>query len=168
MQATSGFFLKASARAPAIVPNMALRNLPQFSEPQSDFDSLFVNRDNDLRWLDERIFYSRGRQPALFVTGSPGIGKTALLRHFFASRQVPGTPVWLALHSHSDPVVAVTEFIERLYAARSRDELIIIIDDAEVLSDSELQHFISGLLNLKAVRSLLFGSRRTPSIPGID
>jgi restriction system protein len=131
------------------------------------FDASFVNRENELRWLYEHVIAPRRRNSAIFVTGPPGIGKTALLNHFVATRRIQSTPVWLDLPPF-DPVPATTEFVEQLYAQRLRDDLIVIIDGAELLSDNELQHFIGGLFNLKAVRSLLFASRRTPKLDRID
>jgi restriction system protein len=140
-----------------------MAELAQF-QYEPTFQPTFVNRNSELDWLGERIFDPSLQHSPIFVTGVGGVGKTSLVKQFLDTRRVSALCFWVDLHQQPSAIVAVTEFTEQLYQARSRDRYLVVVDGAEFLSDGELTHSISGLLNLKAVQSLIFISRRKPQL----
>ncbi len=132
-------------------------------EYRPPYDPTFVGRELELQWLDKRLFDRDLRHSPILITGVGGVGKTALLRQFLASLRISSTPLWLDLSSSADPEV-LGEFIDHLYKRRSRHDFIVVLDGADALTDTELQHTVGRVFNLKAVRSLVIATRRTPSL----
>ena len=124
-------------------------------------DPKFVGRESELQWLDDRHFRRRYYSfTPLLVTGVGGVGKTALLRQFLASRRISSTVLWLDLYSQPDPTAALDAFIDQLYEQRSRKSFIVVLDGAETFADEQLRVAIGRVFNFKAVRSLLIATRR--------
>lgn len=133
------------------------------------FDPNFVGRSKEIGWLERQIYLRDFRHVPIFITGAPGVGKTSFITHFLTSRRSANefTPVWLDLHLY---LKDVKEFVEalrkRLYEAKSRDQLIVVLDDAEQLNDEQLKRAVNECFNFKAVRHILIGTRRVPNIEG--
>jgi hypothetical protein len=138
-------------------------------------DNTFVGRERELRWLEDRVSFTGGWHAPVFVVGVGGVGKTTLVNQWLASRahRVRSwdnlTPRWLDLSSVPNAAAALAGFVNTLYDETSseqwrRQELIVVIDGAETLSDQQLENAIGRLFNLKRVRSIVSTSRRRPSV----
>lgn len=148
---------------------MALPETLPFSLPT------FVGREKELRWLEEHVFFRERWHTAIFITGLEGVGKTALLREFFnkGTNRIfharPLIPIWIELSSEKNPYETTNEFIEELYNRRFPDQdLIIVIDGADHLTEKQLEHITSRLFNLKAVRSVLITRQVKPNLERAD
>jgi hypothetical protein len=78
-------------------------------------------------------------------------------------------PRWLDLHSTPNAEATLARFINTLYDETSseewrRQELIVVVDGAEELSEQQLEKAVGRLFNLKRIRSIVFTSRRRPSV----
>jgi hypothetical protein len=140
----------------------------------------FVGRERELVWLENRL-QRRHSNAAVFVVGIGGVGKTALIKQWFASRDnrwaILGEDFgleWLNLEATANAEVELTHFIESLYVETRQDgygrrrESVVIIDGADALSDSSLEIAFGRLFNLKRVRSVVVTSRRIPNIERAD
>jgi HJR/Mrr/RecB family endonuclease len=136
----------------------------------------FFGRERELAWLEDRL-RRRHSNAAVFVVGINGVGKTALVKQWLASRVYRwATPwedfglEWLDLGAKTNPEVELTNFIENLYVGSPQDghgrrrESAVVIDGADALSDSSLEIAFGRLFNLKRVKSVVVTSRRDPSI----
>jgi restriction system protein len=147
-------------------------------EYQPLLEPQFVGRREELERLDHLVTFSADSHWPIFVVGAPGVGKTALVRKWLASsgnghrrswRTGRLVPFWLPLSSQADAKKAVDAFIKQLYDDTASDEIrrqesVVVIDDADALSDSEIKDSVGRLFNLKRIRSVIFTSRRPPSI----
>jgi len=61
-----------------------------------------------------------------------------------------------------EPAIALEKFITDLHTERPHDDLVVLLDNSEVLTDQQIGEATGRLFNLKAVRSVVFVSRRTP------
>lgn len=120
----------------------------------------FSGRRVEMGWLAERILTRRQSAP-IVITGVGGVGKSALIRMFFATHRTGGEPVWLNLEPSPKPMEEASAFVEALYQDRNGASY-VIIDGAEGLSDDQMQTLSSRVLNLKRVRALIFSTRRSP------
>src|SRR5438552_18422394 len=68
------------------------RELPDSPADRPDFE-MFSGRRVEMEWLAERILRRRQSSP-IVITGLGGVGKTTLLRMFFASYRTGGEPAW--------------------------------------------------------------------------
>lgn len=135
-----------------------------------DYDPGFVGREAELNWLDARLLdrTHRWSSRGVFVVGPGGVGKTALARHWLSSRRHGSHPLWVDLHSQPNPSAAIDEFTAYLYEQRRKGEFIVVLDGSDALSDREHQEAIGKVFNFKAVRSLVFTTRRSPSVDRAD
>jgi len=118
-----------------------------------DRRSLFVGRWEETLWLSERFRNDRG---CIVIVGPPAIGKTALVEHFLASgRASRSEAAWI--RGWKPDLEAEVDALLR----RDRPPAIVVIDDADGLSDQELDSITSRILNHKPVRQLII-IRRTP------
>lgn len=121
----------------------------------------FFGRHRELQWLLDRF---RGRRSPIIISGEAGIGKTALLKQFLASARTRRPPLAWTLLSHPNEAMAeLTGRIEELYRERDLPE-IVAIDDAEALTERDMNVVASRLLNLKAIRIAIFVTRQPPGI----
>lgn len=119
----------------------------------------FFGRQKELEWLLDRF---RHRWAPIVIAGPGGVGKTALINQFFASVRTSRPPVTWTLRDNRDAaMVELTGHVEYLYRDRNRPE-IVAIDDADTLSERDMNQVASRLLNLKAVRTVIFATRRRP------
>jgi len=128
-------------------------------------DPAFVGMNAELAWLDTHLLDAARRDGrSLVIVGMGGVGKTALVSHWLSSRRYDRIPLWVDLYSTPNPSIAIDAFRTYLHAQR-RGEFIVILDGSEGLSDEEYQRAIGTIFNFKAVRSLIFTTRRAPRIP---
>ena len=139
--------------------------------PRFTIEPAFVGREDELRWLDERILHTRRSHEPILLMGVPGVGKTALLRQFFASRDIPSTQFWLDLSSEVNPQNAVNKLVGEFYNeiserrdSRLLSDVVVTFDGTEALTDDEINSASARLFNIKAIRSLIFVDRRIRSI----
>jgi predicted AAA+ superfamily ATPase len=131
-------------------------------------DPSFVNREAELRWLNESVTTRRGWGKPIVVAGVGGVGKTALLKQFIASGVSLGTVVWLDIDRELDTKTALAKFIEDIYSHKHGRNQIIVIDGAEALTDEQIRDATNRLFNLKAVSSVLLAGRRSPIVGGAE
>lgn len=127
---------------------------------------LFVGRAEENRWLERHLLSRERRHRPIFITGVGGVGKTSLIRAFLASRPSQGIVRWLDVYESPNPAIGLENFIENLYTERPRGDVLVVLDGAEALTDQQISDATGRLFNLKAVRSVVFVSRRTPPPPG--
>ena len=125
-------------------------------------DPLFMGRAEELGWLERHLFSGERRHRPIFITGVGGVGKTSLIRAFLASHPSQAMVRWLGLYESANPTLGLANFIRDLYTERSRGGILVVLDGAEVLTDNQISEATGRLFNLKAVRSVVFLSRRTP------
>jgi restriction system protein len=137
---------------------------------QSDGRETFVGREKELAWLrretDNTEFPYRNK--TIFVVGTGGIGKTALVQRFLEQSKSLTTTKWLDLYSIQPPdhLPVVESFTASLYAERARSGLSVVIDGGELLSDEQLQLTLNKIWNFKAVQWVIITTRRFPSFAG--
>jgi restriction system protein len=132
-------------------------------EKTGQVNDLFVGRDKELKWLRDVVTLRDGLFTPIIVTGPGGVGKTALLNQLFATMRTTHTPIWLDLTSFEKPVEAVDSFVERMLAGRERqdDDIIVILDGAERMTDEEVGEGVGRIFNWKIVRGIVVLSRRS-------
>jgi DNA-binding winged helix-turn-helix (wHTH) protein/tetratricopeptide (TPR) repeat protein len=91
-----------------------------------------VGREAELNrlggWLDRAL---KGERQVVFVTGEPGIGKTALVEAFLAG--IPGTRLWLARgqcldhYGAGEPYLPILEAVSRMARAPGADRITAIL-----------------------------------------
>jgi restriction system protein len=138
------------------------REQPDSPDDRLDFE-MFSERRVEMEWLAERILRRRQSAP-IVITGLGGVGKTTLLRMFFANYRTGGEPAWLNLEPSPDPMAEASAFVEALYQDRNGTPY-VTIDGAEGLSDEQMQALSSRVLNLKRIRAIIFSTRRSPIFP---
>lgn len=128
---------------------------------------LLVGRAEEIRWLERHLLSREWPRRPVFISGLGGVGKTSLLRAFFASHPSRSTVRWLDLYAEPpDPAIGLENFLQALYEERPRGEVLVVLDGAEALTDQQIAAATGRLFNLKAVRSVVFASRRTPPPDG--
>ncbi|MBR0642671.1 restriction endonuclease [Plastoroseomonas hellenica] len=124
-------------------------------------DPTFFGRQREMDWLLDR---ARRRGAPIVITGVGGVGKTALLKQFLGTVLTSRPPlVWRPRNAPDQAMAEINIKIEELYRDRNVPE-IVAIDEAETLSEADLNTITGRLLNLKAIRTLIFVSRRRPDI----
>lgn len=88
-----------------------------------DFPDLvpdFVGREKELNWLRDAVLRRRKSFTPIVVSGSVGVGKTALLKQFLATTRMTYSPSWLDLYAFDKPDEAIASFVERMLQVRER------------------------------------------------
>ena len=75
--------------------------------------AFFSGRAAEMNWLADRVLRRRTHTP-IFISGLAGVGKTSLLRIFFASHRTRGDPVWINLEMSADPMTEASAFAASL------------------------------------------------------
>jgi DNA-binding winged helix-turn-helix (wHTH) protein/tetratricopeptide (TPR) repeat protein len=109
-------FLAVVTSATAGVASLAITGLPS-GDPD---EVLFVGREDSLAWLGQRFgFALSGQRQVVWISGEPGIGKTALAEQF-VRRTALSQPLHLARgqcveqHGRGEPYMPVLEALGRL------------------------------------------------------
>ncbi len=148
---------------------MALGFGPIGSGPIGDapggFSQTFFGRQKELEWLAER-FERRGG--AVIVSGPYGIGKTTLIRELFGRLRTRQSPMlFTAGHMPGEALIALPGRIDELYRGTTRPE-VVAIDEADGLTPKDIQDVAGRLLNLKAIRLVIFIRVDSPKIQRMD
>jgi restriction system protein len=122
---------------------------------------IFFGRQRELDWLFDR--FERDRTPVV-IYGPPGVGKTTLLNQFLASVRTRSPPLTWTLRDHPNTLmVELTARVEDMYREKRPPE-VVAIDEAEILTERDMSVVASRLLNLKAIRTVIFATRQRPNI----
>jgi predicted AAA+ superfamily ATPase len=122
---------------------------------------VFYGRKKELDWLFDRV---RHRGAPIVISGMAGVGKTTLLKQFLASVRSSSPSLAWTLRDHPDQaMIKLTGRIEELYGEQNPPE-IVAIDEAETLSGRDMNVAADRLLNLKAIRTVIFATRQRPDI----
>lgn len=122
----------------------------------------FTGRDSELKWLDERLHRRSYSFTPILVTGVPGIGKTALLKQWFATRRVNYSPLWINLAERLDDGI-IDDIILQLREPSERHlfdhGITVVLDSAEGWPQHRLEAAVSRIFNYKIVSSVVIISR---------
>lgn len=124
-------------------------------------------RDRDLEWLVDRV---RGRSfgVPIVICGRPGVGKTSLIRQFLYNVRLRRSSLTLTANSRPEESMAeIQARVDEFYRHRNPPG-IVAIDDAEVFDEQQLRSITNRVLNFKAVRALIFVTRRCPDLAGAE
>jgi len=125
---------------------------------ESEFNPIFVGREVELKWLDERLFRRYSFAP-IIISGPAGVGKTALINKWFSSKRISYTPLWLDLSSHvranalNDLIIQIDTQRENY---RYQKGLTVIIDGSDAWTQKQHEEAVNKIFNYKAVSSLIF------------
>lgn len=132
-----------------------------------ELDPTFFGRKQEMEWLLER-FRRRSFGVPIVICGPPGVGKTALLKQFLSSAQLQQPPLALTTHFRPDETLAeIYKRTDKFYKDQNPPE-IVAIDDADTFDERQLNIITSRVLNFKAVRALIFVTRRHPDFSRAD
>ncbi|MEO8603488.1 MAG: AAA family ATPase, partial [bacterium] len=115
---------------------------PLPAEQRAVTNECFVGREHELRLLVERFNAAQaGVRQVVFVTGPAGVGKTALVEAFLASRAVGETaaPVWIGRtgcvdqHGAREPYMPVLEALQRLVRPPNVERMVALMRRAAPL-----------------------------------
>lgn len=145
---------------------------------EREYDRNFIGREKELGWLDEYLYKRDYNFSPIIISGASGVGKTALVKHWFSSRRIDHPPLWLDLSSNIDENVIENmlveirkisdERFERLdrYRNERRDrELDIVIDGTDVWSQKKHEEAAGKIFNWKIVSSLIFIRQKNLKFP---
>lgn len=124
-------------------------------EFERKYDRNFIGREKELEWLDECLYR---RDSPIIVSGPAGIGKTSLVKHWFSSRRISYSPLWLDLFSNIEDNAIDNLLIEirKISDERSIRRLAIVIDGTDVWPQKKHEEVASRIFNHKIVESLIF------------
>src|SRR5678815_1355557 len=129
------------------------------------FDPTFVGRETELQWLDARVFGEARAQLPIMITGTGGVGKTALMQQFVSTRRLPVETIWLTAQRNLHKTTRnVYEHIGQDHQPASK---LAIIDDAERLP-KESGTTLQRLMAIPALRALFLVGRHTPDMVGAE
>jgi restriction system protein len=126
-----------------------------------DFHPIFIGRRKELDWLEERILGRANSFSPIIVSGAAGVGKTALVRSFFQTRRFDYNPIWISLTSGENPQIVIDNNLIELREKRELVENIVVLDDADYLSDKELEKACSKFFNMKRIRAVILILRKS-------
>lgn len=126
----------------------------------------FIGREAELQRLDDLIQKHRLRFKPIVISGSPGIGKTALVKYFtdnYLKNYNNQTVKWLTLHTSANPESIIDEFLIELRINSGIVPTIVVLDDADGVIN-KLPEISGKLFNYKRVENIIFTTRRAPQI----
>ena len=137
--------------------------------------SPFVGRQSELEWL-EREVYSRERlfpQMPLVIVGPAGVGKTSLVAEF-VSRLSERTSrlserkraVWFECAKFDKDGAAFSLLMDGEIREQRSREIVAILDGADEVPQEHFTRIFRGVLNFKAVRSVIVTSRTELNLRG--
>lgn len=125
---------------------------------EREYDINFVGREAELRWLDEHLFRNYSISP-IVISGPAGVGKTSLLKQWFASRRIAYIPLWPDLLSETDDK-ALDNLIHQIHNQRENYRyergITVVIDGTDIWSQEKHEEAANKIFNYKAVSSLVF------------
>jgi HJR/Mrr/RecB family endonuclease len=135
-------------------------------EFRKEYSSTFVNRESELRWLDERLLHRNYSFEPFLITGTTGVGKTALVRHWLSSRRVTSLPLWLDLSSARDADAAFDDFVIHLSDLNEerfpdREHFFVVVDGTDLWNEEQHERAVGKIFNYKMVSALVF-TRQQP------
>jgi len=140
---------------------------PSARDLRATTSECFVGRDAELRHLTDRFAAAHaGDRQVVFVTGPAGVGKTALIDAFLASRAVGehGLPVWIGRagcieqHGPQEPYMPVLEALQRLVRPPNVERMIALMRRAAPLWLAQMP-WLLGDAEEAALRQSLLGVR---------
>jgi restriction system protein len=120
----------------------------------------FVGRDKELGQLRDRLFRRDLMPWVMSVSGSAGVGKTALLNALFSTSRIDAATYWLDLHGEISPEASIEKFVNGLHLNPPQRRSIVVLDGAEYLTGQALDITLRKLFNWKATISVFIGSRK--------
>jgi len=152
----------------------------------------FIGRKSEITWLEEEIWrreFSNGRP--IVITGSAGIGKTALVaealsRQKYVSVSVstqigkerpepprrasngarPNFPVWMTAATMMEQFEEFRALMQHLFDEREHRDVIVILDGIDELPAEQRREASSRIYNHKIVKSVIITSREETGLRG--
>jgi restriction system protein len=124
-----------------------------------DHDTIFVNREAELAWLFDHI-YAKRSTTTIQISGTAGIGKTALITQFLRSNSLRERAIFLRDAGQLDFDRLDYIVRDRLYTTRQRQNnlSIVVLDDVQ-LSVDDIERLQRAVFNRKSIRALILTQR---------
>ena len=121
----------------------------------------FFGREREIEWLFD-LFRRRSYGVPIVICGPPGVGKTTLLNQFLSRVRTRQAPLRISTNHRPDEALAeINARTDEFYRDHPVPE-IVAIDDADAFDIQQLSIITRRVLNIKAVRLLIFVSRNRP------
>jgi HJR/Mrr/RecB family endonuclease len=119
-----------------------------------------IGREAELKWLAEESYRRERRYPdkPLVVLGEAGIGKTALVATFVKQLSKSERAIWIQCRNFDKNEAAFQVAMRRGLAGER--EVVAVLDGADEVSEEEFKQTFRGVVNFKAIRSVIITSRR--------
>lgn len=130
------------------------------------FDGQFIGREDELKWLDQQINQHEKNGGTIILSGPPGIGKTSLLNHFFASQRnhIIYNQLWYDL-AQSSNIDEDIDFIQQWVASQDLIQpSIVVFDCAERLSNSQIITTSKKISNSRTTKCIIYVTRNEPEV----
>ena len=135
------------------------------TEKRPEFIPTFVGRQKEMEWLFD---HSNAGTKVIAISGAGGVGKTTLVKAFMDNLHTSSRHLIWTIRSHPDQtMVELVGRIDKLYRTQNYPET-LAIDEVEGLSGRDISTVVGRLLNIKAIRQLIFVSRGRLKIPHTD
>ncbi|MEJ0104734.1 MAG: restriction endonuclease [Bacteroidota bacterium] len=128
-------------------------------EFEREYDRKFTGRETELKWLDEHLLGRHSSFSPIVIYGPTGVGKTFLLKQWFASRRISYSPLWVNLDAPTTPNVLDEIIIQLQENSKSYGYdrgITVVIDGTEIWSAKKHEEAAGKIFNYKIVSSLVF------------